>query len=413
MNSPEILQFIIEFNNGNSRATSEVEVCYHLTQKIIAHFGLEDCVVYLMDDATGLLHQVNTQDAKNVFDFDISDPITIRPGYGIVGTAFINQKHELINDTRLDPRYLVDERLRLSELAVPIIIGDKSIGVIDSEHSQVSFYNEEHLVIFQILASIAANRIEQIRAITSARIINTALEVKSNELLKKNDELEALNAQMDELIYSITHDFRTPILASIGITDMMIQDGAVKEELHPMLKSSLNKLDNILQSVHLFFRVKRRLVAISEFSLTDMVSSSLHSMTDALQPFQVINEIDPKITVATDSFRLRLCLDQLIKNSTLFAYRPNQENFITFSTMISDHQVTLRMQDSGPGIPAHVIDSSTQLLRRGNTAGKGLGLGLAIVREAAQTAGMELQYRNTPPNGLLVEIKLPMNLKKA
>ena len=408
MNSPETLYFIDEYTREISSAASEEDVCGLLTRKAISHFGLEDCVIYLMDEPTGLLHQVTAHGAKNAFDFQIEDPITIRPGYGIVGTAFVNRKHELINDTRRDSRYMVDDRLRLSELAVPILIGDKSIGVIDSEHSQLGFYKEYHLVIFQILASVAANKIEQIRAITNAHKINEILEIKSNELLKKNEELEVLNAQMDELIYSITHDFRTPILASLGISDMMIQEGALMEELHPLLKSSLTKLNNILQSVHLFYRVKRRLVAISEFSLHEMVSSSLNALHDSIKEFQVVCDIEQSIIVATDSFRLRLCLDQLIKNSSLFAYRPDGENVITISTEVADDEVTLKLQDTGPGIPDHVLESSANLLRRGNTAGKGLGLGLAIVREAAHSAGMRLHYRNLHTRGLLVEIKIPV-----
>jgi signal transduction histidine kinase len=408
MENTQILRIISEYTDAISSIASEEEVCRKLTQKVISQLGLEDCVIYLLDESSGLLQQVAAHGPKSTFDFDIVDPITIRPGYGIVGAAFINGKHELVDDTRRDTRYMVDDRLRLSELAVPIMIGDKSIGVIDSEHSGVAFYKEYHLLIFKTLAGIAANKIEQIRALASARKINQILEINSYELLKKNDQLEVLNAQMDELIYSITHDFRTPILASMGIADMMIQEGALTDELHPMLKTSLTKLDNILQSVHLFYRVKRRLVAISEFSLNEMVGSSLSSLEDSLKNFRVIREIDESIIVNTDSFRLRLCLDQLIKNCSLFAYQPDGENVIRLDSMVHATEVILRLQDTGPGIPDYVLESSTKLLRRGNSAGKGLGLGLAIVREAADSGGMQLNYRNLPAGGLLVEITIPM-----
>ena len=408
MENAEILRIISDYIDAITITSSEEEVCCKLTQKVISQLGLEDCVIYLLDESTGLLQQVAAHGPKNTFDFDIVDPITIRPGYGIVGTAFINGKHELVDDTRRDTRYIVDDRLRLSELAVPIMIGDRSIGVIDSEHSDIAFYKEHHLLIFKTLAGIAANKIEQIRAIASARKINQILEVKSNELSKKNDQLESLNAQMDELIYSITHDFRTPILASMGIADMMIQEGAVTEELHPMLKSSLTKLDNILQSIHLFYRVKRRLVAISEFSLNEIVESSLNSLQDSLKNFRVIREIDESIIVSTDSFRLRLCLDQLIKNCSLFAYQQGLENVIRLDSIVQETEVILRLQDNGPGIPDFVLESSNQLLRRGNSAGKGLGLGLAIVREAVDSGGMQLNYHNLATGGLLVEIKIPM-----
>ncbi len=407
MESTDFLQLIMDYTGAISSVVSEEEVCQLLTQKVISQLGLEDCVIYLFDESSGLLQQISAHGPKSGFDLDIVDPITIRPGYGIVGAAFVNAKHEWVSDTRQDPRYMVDDRLRLSELAVPIIIDDKAIGVIDSEHSSIAFYRDYHLLIFNTLANIAANKIQQIRAIATAKSFNQNLEEKSIEISKKNDELQILNAQMDELIYSITHDFRTPILASIGLSDMMLQEGASLQELHPMLKNSLTKLDNILQSVHLFYRVKRRLVAISEFSLAEIVNSSLVSLEASLKKFRIINEIDEGIIVVTDSFRLRLCLDQLIKNCSLFAYLPDGENVISFRTDFYEKGVILRLHDSGPGIPDHVLKSSANLLRRGNSAGKGIGLGLAIVREAINSAGMHLKYRNHPSGGLLVEMHIP------
>lgn len=409
--SNAILHMISDYSREIATTESEEEVCRLLTKRIISNLGLEDCVIYLYDEVSGLLMQVAAHGPKSAFDFDIVDPITIRPGYGIVGSVFIRAKHELVADTRRDSRYIVDDRLRLSELAVPILIGEKSIGVIDSEHSQISFYTENHLAIFQILASIAANKIEQIRTIASARKINQTLEIKSNELLRKNEELEVLNGQMDELVYSITHDFRTPILASLGIADMMSRDGAAMHELHPMLKTSLSKLDNILQSVHLFYRVKRRLVAISEFSLFEIICSSLSSHEESLKRFDIINEINENLMIQTDSFRLRLCLDQIIKNCILFAYQPEKENKITFDAIIDGDKVILKIQDTGPGIPDHVISSTANLLRRGNSSGKGLGLGLAIVREAAQSSGMNLNYRNQAKGGLVTEISIPIKAR--
>ena len=404
----ELLQVICEFTHKISVYASEEEVCRQLANDIISVLDLEDCVVYLLNESSGLLHQVAAQGPKSSFDYDIIDTITIRPGYGIVGTVFHRGQYEIVPDTRKDSRYIVGDQLRLSELAVPIKISDMSIGVIDSEHSQLAFYTEQHLIIFQLFANIAANKIEQIRTISSAHQMNHTLEQKSKELLNKNDELEALNAQMDELIYSITHDFRTPILASLGIADMMNQETSAMQELQPMLKASLSKLDYILQSVHLFYRVKRRLVTKSEFSLFEMVTSSLVAHSESLKKFQVKCEIDKGLTVATDSFRLRICLDQLIKNTILFAYRAEKENVLSFKALADNGAVTLRIQDTGPGIPEHVLQSSAQLLRRGNAAGKGLGLGLAIVREAADSGGMNLAYRNIAKEGLLVEIEIPL-----
>ena len=403
----KILEVVSEFSHTIRTANSEHDVCRLLSRHVLSHLNLEDCVIYLHDPQDDLLHQVAAFGSKNAVDFGVVDPITIRPGYGIVGSAFSLGKPELVNDTRLDPRYIIDDQMRLSELAVPIYVRNGIAGVIDSEHSGLSFYTQEHLSIFQILAAVAGNKIEQIRAMNDARRINEALESKSIEILNKNKELEALNAQMDDLIYSITHDFRTPILASLGISDMMAQEGAVFKDLHPMLKSSLSKLDGILQSVHLFYRVKRRLVVMSDFSLYELVSSIIESNRQSFnEKFLVRMDIDEGIMVKTDSYRMGLILDQLFKNAVLFAYRPQQENFFDMKAHREQNRVVLTIEDYGPGVPEGVLRSSTNLLRKGHAGGKGIGLGLSIVYEAATSAGMNVKFRNRIQGGLAVEISM-------
>ena len=49
-------------------------------------------------------------------------------GKGIVGSVAETGKAELIKDTSKDPRYIVDDQLRYSEISVPIISDNKVLG---------------------------------------------------------------------------------------------------------------------------------------------------------------------------------------------------------------------------------------------------------------------------------------------
>ncbi len=79
-------------------------------------------------------------------------------------------------DTRLDARYIVDGVRRLSEIAVPIAIEGKVLGVIDSEHPQANFFTAEHLTILSSIASICANKIVRARAEEQLKTLNSDLE---------------------------------------------------------------------------------------------------------------------------------------------------------------------------------------------------------------------------------------------
>ena len=105
----------------------------------ISKLNLEDCVVYLIDSDKNILIQKAAFGPKSPAEEIIKDPITIRIGDGIVGSVAASGNYELIPDTTKDMRYIVDDDVRFSELAVPIFYENQVIGVIDSEHSQKDF----------------------------------------------------------------------------------------------------------------------------------------------------------------------------------------------------------------------------------------------------------------------------------
>ncbi len=138
------------------------EILWDVANGTVAHLGLEDCVIYLLDEERQHLIQRAAYGPKNPRGREILDPIRIPLGRGIVGTVAATGRPELISDTREDPRYIRDDQMRLSELAVPLFFRDQVIGVLDSEHSQQGFFTEEHLHLLTTIASMTASRISRV-----------------------------------------------------------------------------------------------------------------------------------------------------------------------------------------------------------------------------------------------------------
>lgn len=136
------------------------EISWEIAEKVIDRFGFDDCVIYLVNEDEVSLNQVAAYGPKQAKNRQVKDAITIPFGHGIVGAVAKNGKAEIIGNTSKDPRYLVDDAVRFSEIAVPIIADNKVIGVIDSEHQEKNFFNEEHLHTLTTIANIAANRLK-------------------------------------------------------------------------------------------------------------------------------------------------------------------------------------------------------------------------------------------------------------
>lgn len=137
------------------------DILWDVANGTVAHLGLEDCVIYLLDEERRHLVQRAAYGPKNPRGREILDPLRIPVGRGIVGTVAVTGQPELITDTREDPRYIRDDSQRLAELAVPLLLRGEVIGVLDSEHSQRGFFTPEHLRMFTTLASMTASRIGQ------------------------------------------------------------------------------------------------------------------------------------------------------------------------------------------------------------------------------------------------------------
>jgi sigma-B regulation protein RsbU (phosphoserine phosphatase) len=84
-------------------------------------------------------------------------------GEGIIGHAAQQRTPLLVPDVRKDPRYIVANPEVRSELSVPLIYKGKVIGVIDLEHTRVSYYNEEHQTTLSTLAAQVAISIANAR----------------------------------------------------------------------------------------------------------------------------------------------------------------------------------------------------------------------------------------------------------
>jgi diguanylate cyclase (GGDEF)-like protein/PAS domain S-box-containing protein len=157
--------------------TSLEDVLWLVARSTIARLGFEDCVIYLLDDSGKNLVQKAAFGPKNPYGKVILDPIVIPVGQGIVGSVALTGKHERILDTRKDDRYIVDDQMRLSELAVPIIHEEQVIGVIDSEHTEAHFYTAEQVDLLTTIASIAANKIAN--ALNIERLNSTVLALQA------------------------------------------------------------------------------------------------------------------------------------------------------------------------------------------------------------------------------------------
>lgn len=178
--SHQYLRAIIGFTTAVIHVESVKEVLWLLTDDIIVDLGFEDCVVYLLDEDRGVLVQKAAYGPKKAGPSKIYEPIEVPLGQGITGRCAVEQRPILIHDVSKEPSYIVDDAARMSELAVPIISGGRTIGVIDSEHSETNFYTDQHLATLRAISAIITTKYERASALRDLRESESRLRYLAN-----------------------------------------------------------------------------------------------------------------------------------------------------------------------------------------------------------------------------------------
>jgi PAS domain S-box-containing protein len=317
------------------KSNTESEILWGLAKDCIARLAFEDCVIYMIDKSKNELVQKAAYGPKNPIDFDIHNPITIPIGRGIVGSVAKTGIAEIINDTSLDERYILDDDMRLSEIAVPIKLNDEVIGVIDSEHPNKNFYSERHLRILTTISKLVANRIDKLREQGQKEKlqeeilkINSTLEEQVNQKTKENIELnleiqdKEKSLMLSEMATLLAHEMNTP-LANIKNASLALKDKQAIEV--QTLISQIDPAYTITSEIIAILKKPMELISSKELrTRTEKVSKIIdHKHLNSLK-----NSISflARLNILNEDFLIKLnqisCIEDCIKK----LYHAHQTN---------------------------------------------------------------------------------------
>jgi len=188
LSNDEVEEILIYFSTSILEKETEQEVFWDLVKNVIARLGFVDCVIYKISQRTRKLIQRAAHGPKNPERKKILEPMEIPLGSGITGFVATTGIAERIGDTNLDPRYIVDDEKRRSELTVPIIVNNKVFGIIDCEHPRKNYFTEQDLRIVKAIASICAVKLKQLEA-------QKAVQHRESKLLQARHQLAELKVQ--------------------------------------------------------------------------------------------------------------------------------------------------------------------------------------------------------------------------
>lgn len=352
------------------------EIAWEIARSTADNLELEDCVVYVVDKEAKSLTQVAAYGNKNPVDYTISNLLSVPIGEGIVGTVAITGIPELINDTSVDDRYIVDDYARLSELAVPIIVENEVIGVIDSEHSNKNYFNKEHLKTFTNIANLAAAQLNNALSLLKEQRVTS----EKNKLLVK---LEKSNEELKNFAHVVSHDLKSPLRSMSALMSWIQEDNEDKfdhetnENFERLLKK-VDKMDHYINGILKYSSIDKINKNYQEVDLQKIID-------DIIQIIHIPQHVNIKIKsqlpiLYSDKFRLQQLFQNLISNAIKYNNKP--KGLVEIDCKEKKNTYLFSVKDNGIGIESKYHSKIFKVFETlENPDEKSTGIGLSIVKK--------------------------------
>lgn len=203
--------------------------------------------------------------------------------------------------------------------------------------------------------------------------------------------------QRGRMLVAVSHDLRTP-LSRLKLRVEEIDNPQLRARFAQDLGEMIGMLDSTLHYLH----QERTSEALQWFDVNALVESLAEDACEHGARVSVEGQCAP---LKVQPLALRSCLSNLLDNALRYAGE------VQLILRDSGQQVEILVRDHGPGIPAQmreqVFEPYFRLEGSRNRNSGGVGLGLAIAREAARRHGGDLHFEETTGGGATAVLRLP------
>lgn len=245
--------------------------------------------------------------------------------------------------------------------------------------------------------------------------VENNLRQRETELEEALDKEKELNTLKSRFVSMASHEFRTPlstILSSIELVEAYLDAGNSKALKHiNRIKNSVTTLTSILNDFLSLSRLEEgKVEAQGEwFQLSDFCTAVVEEMRGQLKKGQQLIHEEKNVgqAVFLDKKFLKIIFFNLISNA--IKYSPEGKP-IRCMTSISDHTLSIVIQDEGMGIPRedqqHLF---TRFFRAHNVENiQGTGLGLNIVKRYIELLNGRIRFESTQGFGTSFFVDIPL-----
>jgi signal transduction histidine kinase len=229
------------------------------------------------------------------------------------------------------------------------------------------------------------------RAQEELRMANCELE---NRVRERTQKLQETIGELEAFSYSVSHDLRAPLRSMQGYAEALLEDHSAQLDAEgkrflAKISAGAARLDLLVQDVLAYSRIAKGHIDLADVSFEDIVREVMESYPQLAEKASLAIST-PLPRVRAHPAYLTQCVSNLLGNAVKFVrpgvapkvkiWAENEENV--------DH-VRVCFEDNGIGIAREHFKNIFEIFGRVNPDSlyEGTGIGLAIVRKAAERMG--------------------------
>jgi PAS domain S-box-containing protein len=357
-----------------------------LTQR---RFGLYHVHVFLYDPLTEAVSIAACGWQKDNPHEDTHEVrvIPLNQSQSLVVQAARTRQPIVVNDVHADPFWLPNPLLPATqaELAIPMIVGDTLVGVLDAQSDQINYFIPETISVYNILASQIAIAIQNARLHSQTQTTLTRLEAVVQELERKNAELERFT-------YTVSHDLKSPLITMRGFLGFLRKDAETgnmerfEADLARIVEAT-NKMQRLLEDLLELSRIGRLITTPAWVPFETIAWEAVAQVTGRIVERGVqVRVMEDLPLVYVDQLRFVEALQNLVDNAVKFTTNV-PEPWVEIGVRQQEERIVLYVCDNGIGIEPRYRDKVFGLFDKLDAQSEGTGIGLALVKRIIELHG--------------------------
>lgn len=236
----------------------------------------------------------------------------------------------------------------------------------------------------------------------------------NQELATKNQQLITINTDLDNFIYTASHDLKSPIAniegLMLALTKKLTAKFVLDDEQNSilsMIAQSINRLKSTISDLTEIAKAQKETTEKEIVSVNQIIGEVTTDLDKLIEDNEVVLykkiEVD-QITIAPKN--LRSIIYNLLSNAIKYRSEKRKPE-IVIETKSQDKYTLIKVEDNGIGIEENNLQKMFTMFKRFHTHVEGTGIGLYIVKRIVENAGGRIEVESKLGIGTTFWVYLP------